>query len=69
MEWRRSDDVPLGWYIKGMKMVLEESGVNTYNYGASNATKSVRNGRFQEAVVELVESKGHLFGFLPKFHC
>ncbi len=58
---------------KGMKMVLEERGINTRRITAPGMRKllsDMKDFKEQKSLVEeLILSKGHLFSFLPKFHC
>ena len=58
---------------KGMKMVLEERGINTRNMNADDMRVVLANHedfRTEKTIVEhFLESRGHIVYFLPKFHC
>ena len=58
---------------KGMKMVLEERGINTSRMNADNMRIVLANHedfRTEKTLVEkYIESRGHIALYIPKFHC
>ncbi len=58
---------------KGMKMVLEERGVCTKGMVAKDMTARLKTyedlKNSKTILCELIESKGHMCVYLPKFHC
>lgn len=58
---------------KGMKMVLEERGVDTSKLVAESMRQKLQTysdfANPKTLIEELVERRGHLCYFLPKFHC
>ena len=58
---------------KGMKMVLEERGVDTHGMNAAQMQLELKKfPDFQQSttiVEEIITGKGHLCQFLPSFHC
>ncbi len=58
---------------KGMKLVLEERGVNTRGMNAAKMREELNKfDDFQKKITILeqrIESKGHICIFIPKFHC
>ena len=59
--------------VKGMKMILEERGVDTKNMRAEDMRKKLKtysNFKIQKTLLEeYIEERGHLCLFYPKFHC
>ena len=58
---------------KGMKIVLQERGVNTHGLKAEKM-REILSGHpdflnVKTLVEEMVEGSGHLCLFFPKFHC
>ena len=73
MEWTRSKMVLPDGTPKGMMLVLEERGVNTKGMKAPQLREKLKSyNDFQNPktlLEDLVESRGHLCYFYPKYHC
>ena len=62
-----------GGVPKGMKLVLQERGIDTHGMAAAQMKEVLSSHpdfKDQKSKVEIfLNSKGHLAYFLPKFHC
>ena len=58
---------------KGMKLVLQEKGVNTQGMNAAKMRETLNKyedfANKRSLLEEIVESRGHLCMFYPKYHC
>lgn len=58
---------------KGLKLVLEERGVNTKGMNAEKLREELsKHDDFRDTTTllqERIESRGHLYMYFPKFHC